>query len=287
MSKLGDNAATNSTVATLVGAVEALRQDVLNQATDITGLSSTIVRLETTVEEQDRTVAMLQANAVRQETAIEGQVEGLDGIRATLQTNATSQAAGIAQLADADVMHADAIAALQANSTSQAADIAAVYEAAIAELRSDFLNLIERLAVAEETVAVADGRVDRLNETAVRSTQFGSRSQWPDSLTVRGAGQAGYPNDFFRDAAITLALDIGSFNNLRNVSGGLSLLATGMQELDQFDSLESVVEVRVGYNEKLVTLAGFSRLCRRTPPTSERPFRSMVAFRSVVIIAAI
>ena len=197
MSKLGDNAATNSTVATLVGAVEALRQDVLNQATTITGLSSTIVRLENTVEEQDRTIAMLQANAVRQETAIEGQVEGLDGIRATLQTNATSQAAGIAQLADADVMHADAIAALQANTTSHAADIAAVYEAAIAELRSDFLNLIERLAVAEETVAVADGRVDRLNETAVRSTQFGSRSQWPDSLTVRGAGQAGYPNDFF------------------------------------------------------------------------------------------
>ena len=71
---------------------------------------------------------------------------------------------------------------------------------------------------------------------------------------------AGYPTDFFRDAAITFALNIGSFNNLRNVSGGLSLHATGMQELDQFDSLESVVQVRVGYNEELVTLAGFSRL---------------------------
>ena len=42
----------NSTIATLVSTVEALRQDVLNQAATIAGLSSTIVRLENTVEEQ-------------------------------------------------------------------------------------------------------------------------------------------------------------------------------------------------------------------------------------------
>ena len=54
LSKLGNDAAMNSTIATLVSAVEALRQDLLNQATTITEQGTTIVRLENTVDEQVR-----------------------------------------------------------------------------------------------------------------------------------------------------------------------------------------------------------------------------------------
>ena len=78
-SKLGNDAAMNSTIAALVSTVEALRQDVLNQATTIAGLSSTveeqgstIARLENTVEEQGSEIGNLTAQLTAAHSTMAG-----------------------------------------------------------------------------------------------------------------------------------------------------------------------------------------------------------------------
>ena len=70
--KLGDNAAMNGTIATLVSTVEALRQDVLNQAATITEQGSTIARLENTVADQGIEIRSLNEQATTDHTTIVG-----------------------------------------------------------------------------------------------------------------------------------------------------------------------------------------------------------------------
>ena len=93
-SKLGDNdnAAVNTgTIATLVSTVEALQQDVLNQATAIAGLSSTIVQLENTVEEQSGEI-IRNLNGPRAQRTVTGRHDPLHySFEAGLNATVTEQ----------------------------------------------------------------------------------------------------------------------------------------------------------------------------------------------------
>ena len=198
----------NSTIATLVSTVEALRQVVLNQATTIARLSSTIVRLENTVAEQG-----------------------------------TVQAADVAQLADTDVTHADAIAVLEAgDSAAQAVNTA--QNATIVELQTDALDLAEQVATnaaacQNATAAAGGGSSGSIDCGVLRA------------LTGAADGCA-LPTMWTGDMAYGLRLDIAMapyFRSVRTLTGALTL------DGQQGGGLEQLVSLR-GLFPNLVIVTG-------------------------------